>query len=91
MMVKCVIWDLDNTLLSGVYLESAAQPPAPDPAMLAVLQELRRCPESQARNAQAIRAAWQAGDKKKAIALYSSVYDVDEKTAKATLESTPGL
>jgi FkbH-like protein len=41
MMVKCVIWDLDNTLLSGVYLESAARPPAPDPAMLAVLEQLR--------------------------------------------------
>jgi methoxymalonate biosynthesis protein len=41
MMVKCVIWDLDNTLLSGTYLESAAQPPAPDPAMLAVLEQLR--------------------------------------------------
>ncbi|HEX4657431.1 MAG TPA: hypothetical protein VH307_08610 [Streptosporangiaceae bacterium] len=41
MMVKCVIWDLDNTLLSGVYLESAAQPPAPDPVMLGVVQELR--------------------------------------------------
>ena len=40
MMVKCVIWDLDNTLLSGVYLESAARPPAPDPAMLAVLEHL---------------------------------------------------
>ena len=60
-------------------------------AQAAVLQELRRSPESQARNAQAIRAAWQAGDKKKAIALYSSVYQVDEKTARATLESTPGL
>jgi methoxymalonate biosynthesis protein len=41
MMVKCVIWDLDNTLLSGVYLESGKQPPAADPAMLAVLRELR--------------------------------------------------
>ncbi len=41
MMVKCVIWDLDNTLLSGVYLESAGQPPAPDPVMLGVVQELR--------------------------------------------------
>ena len=60
-------------------------------AQAAVLKELRRSPESQARNAQAIRAAWQAGDRKRAIALYSSVYDVDEKTAKATLESTPGL
>jgi methoxymalonate biosynthesis protein len=41
MMVKCVIWDLDNTLLSGVYLESGTQPPAADPAMLTVLRELR--------------------------------------------------
>ncbi len=41
MMVKCVIWDLDNTLLSGVYLESGSQPPPPDPAMLAVAAELR--------------------------------------------------
>jgi methoxymalonate biosynthesis protein len=41
MMVKCVIWDLDNTLLSGVYLESGTQPPAADPAMLAVLRQLR--------------------------------------------------
>ncbi len=41
MMVKCVIWDLDNTLLSGVYLESGSRPPPPDPAMLAVAAELR--------------------------------------------------
>ena len=60
-------------------------------AQAAVLQELRRSPESQARNAQAIRAAWHAGNKKQAIELYSSVYGVDEKTARATLESTPGL
>lgn len=60
-------------------------------AQAAVLQELRRSPESQARNAQAIRTAWQAGNKKRATELYSSVYNVDEKTAKATLESTPGL
>jgi methoxymalonate biosynthesis protein len=40
MMVKCVIWDLDNTLLSGVYLESGPQPPPPDPAMAAVAAEL---------------------------------------------------
>jgi methoxymalonate biosynthesis protein len=39
-MVKCVIWDLDNTLLSGVYLESAQQPPAADPAMLAAAAQL---------------------------------------------------
>ncbi len=41
MMVKCVIWDLDNTMLSGVYLESGSQPPPPDPAMVAVAAELR--------------------------------------------------
>ena len=41
MMVKCVIWDLDNTLLSGVYLESVPQPPPPDPAMVKVLEQLR--------------------------------------------------
>ena len=41
MMVKCVIWDLDNTLLSGVYLESPQQPPGADPAMLAVAAQLR--------------------------------------------------
>lgn len=40
MLVKCVIWDLDNTLLSGVYLESGQQPPPPDPAMAAVAAEL---------------------------------------------------
>jgi len=39
-MVKCVIWDLDNTLLSGVYLESAQQPPAADPVMLAAAAQL---------------------------------------------------
>ncbi len=39
-MVKCVIWDLDSTLLSGVYLETAQQPPAADPAMLAAAAEL---------------------------------------------------
>jgi len=40
-MIKCVIWDLDNTLLSGVYLESATRPPAPDPVMAGVLEQLR--------------------------------------------------
>jgi methoxymalonate biosynthesis protein len=40
MIVKCVVWDLDNTLLSGVYLESGAQPPPADPAMRAVLSQL---------------------------------------------------
>jgi methoxymalonate biosynthesis protein len=41
MMVKCVIWDLDNTLLSGVYLESQPKPPPPDPAMLTAAARLR--------------------------------------------------
>ena len=41
MIVKCVIWDLDNTLLSGVYLESRDTPPAADPAMLAAAATLR--------------------------------------------------
>ncbi len=40
-MIKCVIWDLDNTLFDGVYLESAAgQRPAADPALTTVLTEL---------------------------------------------------
>lgn len=39
-MIKCVIWDIDNTLLAGVYLESGPPPPAADPAIIAVLREL---------------------------------------------------
>jgi methoxymalonate biosynthesis protein len=39
-VIKCVIWDIDNTLLDGVYLESPGQPPPPDPELLAVLREL---------------------------------------------------
>lgn len=39
-MIKCVVWDIDNTLLDGIYLESADQPPAPDPTMLGVLRVL---------------------------------------------------
>jgi methoxymalonate biosynthesis protein len=39
-VIKCVVWDIDNTLLDGVYLESADQPPAPDPVLLGVLREL---------------------------------------------------
>jgi FkbH-like protein len=39
--VKCVVWDLDNTLLSGTWLESAGPPPA-DPSLLPVLAELGR-------------------------------------------------
>ena len=38
-LVKCVVWDIDNTLLDGVYLESAAAPPA-NPAMAAALADL---------------------------------------------------
>jgi methoxymalonate biosynthesis protein len=40
-MIKCVIWDLDNTLLDGVYLESDPdRPPPADPVLLGVLREL---------------------------------------------------
>ncbi len=39
-MIKCVVWDIDNTLLTGVYLESPDQPPPADPAMASVLAEL---------------------------------------------------
>jgi len=38
--VKCVVWDIDNTLLAGTYLESVEAPPGADPAMTAVLAEL---------------------------------------------------
>jgi FkbH-like protein len=38
-LVKCVVWDIDNTLLDGVYLESAA-PPAANQAMAATLADL---------------------------------------------------
>ena len=39
-LVKCVVWDIDNTLLDGVYLESAAGPPAANEAMAATLADL---------------------------------------------------
>jgi methoxymalonate biosynthesis protein len=39
-VIKCVVWDLDNTLLTGVYLESPGQPPSADPVLAAVLAEL---------------------------------------------------
>ena len=39
-MIKCVVWDIDNTLLDGVYLESPDQPPPADPDLTAVLREL---------------------------------------------------
>jgi methoxymalonate biosynthesis protein len=37
-VIKCVVWDLDNTLFRGVYLESP-EPPA-DPALAAMVAEL---------------------------------------------------
>ena len=39
-LVKCVVWDIDNTLLDGVYLESGAAPPAANPATAAALADL---------------------------------------------------
>jgi len=41
-LVKCVVWDIDNTLLDGVYLESAGAPPAANQAMAATLADLGR-------------------------------------------------
>jgi len=38
--VKCVVWDIDNTLLTGTYLESGDEPPGADPVLAAVLAEL---------------------------------------------------
>jgi len=40
MIVKCVVWDVDHTLLDGVFLEAGDEPPGADPAMAAVLAEL---------------------------------------------------
>ncbi len=39
-VIKCVVWDIDNTLLDGVYLESPDRPPAADPVLVGVLAEL---------------------------------------------------
>jgi methoxymalonate biosynthesis protein len=39
-VIKCIVWDIDNTLLSGVYLESPEQPPDADPVLAGVLTEL---------------------------------------------------
>jgi FkbH-like protein len=41
-MVKCVAWDIDNTLLAGTFIESGARRPPADPDMAAVLAELTR-------------------------------------------------
>ncbi|HUZ25075.1 MAG TPA: hypothetical protein VMV07_15065 [Streptosporangiaceae bacterium] len=35
-----MVWDIDNTLLAGTYLESGPRPPEPDPELLRVLREL---------------------------------------------------
>ncbi len=39
-MIKCVIWDLDDTLLDGVYLESAGRPPRANTELTGLLKEL---------------------------------------------------
>jgi methoxymalonate biosynthesis protein len=39
-MIKCVVWDVDNTLLAGVYLESGEHLPDADPQLAGVLREL---------------------------------------------------
>jgi methoxymalonate biosynthesis protein len=39
-VIKCVIWDIDNTLLTGIYLESPDAPPEPDAALTDVAREL---------------------------------------------------
>jgi methoxymalonate biosynthesis protein len=41
-LVKCVVWDLDNTLLRGTYLESLPGRPPADPALASLLAELGR-------------------------------------------------
>ncbi len=37
-LIKCVVWDIDNTLLDGTYLED--RQPGADPQLVAVLREL---------------------------------------------------
>ena len=39
-LIKCVVWDIDHTLLAGVYLESPGRPPAPDPELVTVARAL---------------------------------------------------
>jgi FkbH-like protein len=39
-IVKCVVWDIDHTLLDGVYLESGDAPPEAYPAVSPLLAEL---------------------------------------------------
>ncbi len=40
-VIKCVAWDIDNTLLAGTFIESGPRPAA-DPEMTAALAELGR-------------------------------------------------
>jgi FkbH-like protein len=40
--VKCVAWDIDNTLLTGTFIESGARQPPADQEMVAALTELGR-------------------------------------------------
>jgi FkbH-like protein len=39
-IVKCVVWDIDHTLLDGVYLESGEEPPDARAGVAALLAEL---------------------------------------------------
>jgi FkbH-like protein len=40
LLIKCVVWDIDNTLLDGTYLEAGEQLPGPHPDVLATAREL---------------------------------------------------
>jgi len=40
--VKCVAWDIDNTLLTGIFIESGTRQPPADAEMITVLAELGR-------------------------------------------------
>ncbi len=42
MSVKCVAWDIDNTLLTGTFIESGTRQPPADAEMVTVLAELGR-------------------------------------------------
>jgi FkbH-like protein len=41
-VVKCVAWDIDDTLLAGTFIESGERQPPADPQMAAALAELGR-------------------------------------------------
>jgi methoxymalonate biosynthesis protein len=40
--IKCVAWDIDNTLIAGTFIESGPRQPPADPATAAALAELGR-------------------------------------------------